>query len=60
MDESIKIKLDRIDERMRLIYELINTFPISRQRSLAKTKLEECVMWLKKCCYPKRDFENEE
>ena len=30
------------------LYEIINQLPSSREKSLALTKLEECVMWANK------------
>lgn len=31
------------------LYHIINQLPNSREKSLALTKLEECVMWANKC-----------
>ena len=31
------------------LYHIINQLPSSREKSIALTKLEECVMWANKC-----------
>lgn len=45
LDEEEKLFMSNIKDKAFELYKLIDTIPASREVSLAKTKLEESVMW---------------
>ena len=45
LDEEEKLFMSNIKDKAFELYKLIDTIPPSREVSLAKTKLEESVMW---------------
>ena len=57
MDRFIQIKvsdraaivIESIRDRAEFLAGMLDDLPNSREKSLAITKLEECVMWANKC-----------
>lgn len=45
LGEKDKQALDEIKSKAQALHDLIEALGASREISLAKTKLEECVMW---------------
>lgn len=46
-DNTLKVS-ESVRYKAAVLAELIEEIPVSRERSLAMTKLEECVMWANK------------
>lgn len=49
LDDNSKMWSDAVRSEASYLDSLLEELPSSREKSLAVTKLEECVMWANKC-----------
>lgn len=50
VDDETKMKMDKIRDDVMNIADTIDIYCVeSREKSIALTKLEECLMWVNKC-----------
>ncbi len=58
MDGETKMKSDKIRDDIANIADTIDIYCIeSREKSIALTKLEECLMWVNKCLSKNDQFD---